>query len=530
MSDHLFGKLRSLLHSHDPSPRVWRRITASLYPAHTARRPDLVPYLDDLLDARWPDHLRVAPQRWIQHIQREGSPYHAWPIARTLRAWAPQDGSHPLLYNGQLANITHIYTEGVPSITNIKHVLNAPALRSLRGFDGSSSSADTPAVHALLTRHPTLQTLTTGYGPPLEALPTPDLPNLHTLDVTRLRLPPAGLAALLTPANLPALRHLRVHTEAPLSDALLSRLSSLLLRGPRLDLDTLAALPRLDHLTVETSLTAETLASLATIPAPRALTLSNLHDAPSGPAPERWRVLDGLQELTAYRIHTGVPLLQTLLRSAARASLTHLHLHSSHTPASLAPLLLEAPWPHLTHLRVERCNLQHFGADPALLARAFPSLRHLTVRCGNAFTDVDIDAIFAAPWFPQLETLDLNSSYYAASQRDAHPVISAVHNHQNLTHLGLCSSSVNPQHVAQLGHTHLPNLKILRLGKVVSLKTDEIDALCNARWLKQLQYLRLSASGDRADGWRYNAPKRRLTNLKALLRRAGLPDTARVSY
>ena len=130
-----------------------------------------------------------------------------------------------------------------------------------------------------------------------------------------------------------------------------------------------------------------------------------------------------------------------------------------------------------------------------------------------------------------INCFDINSSYYTRDASAEHRAIAALDGHQNLRHLGLCSAGLRPDHLAQLARADLPNLQILRLGKLPETKRADLDQLAQARWLSQLTWVRLKVRNDYYR-WRYNyksAPLQYL-NLKAHLVRHGLPRSARVHY
>lgn len=533
--DHLFGKLRSTLHSNTPSKKTWRAITQLFYPAYTARRADLVPYADDLLDRTWPDALRAAPQSWLKHLRETGTPHHAWPLVRALqlctRHTSPQD---PLLEGDHLAHITHVRAEAAPSI-DLTALLHAPSLRHLVSLDNANHPINPNAIKALLTRHPTLQTLRLGYGAdiPLD-LPQPELPDLHTLDLSQHHAV-TQLAQLLTPTGLPALTALKLRSQQPLPAPLLAQLRALHITTS--DPDTLRSLDdatSIDHLSIgsggETNLRA--IAALRH-PRPRAISLCIGHEDPLATIPDGWRSFDDVEELTLTRMRNMQTLLRKLLDLPMRGTLRTLRLFSCYEAGGhdLPRILTASPWPQLHTLHIERSIMAGIGADPTQLARAFPNLRHLIIRCGSNLSDQDLRAILDAPWFPDLETFDINSSYYARDASAGHPVIAALDGHQNLRHLGLCSAGLNPHHLAQLARTDLPNLQILRLGKLPETTRADVDQLAQAPWLPQLRWVRLKVRNNYYT-WRYNnknAPLQYL-NLKAHLVRHGLPATARVHY
>jgi hypothetical protein len=534
----LFGQLRSTLHSDLPGPQTWRRILRLIdrapadYAAHT-----LVPYADKLLDATWPDALRLAPAAWLAAIHTGKTPV-GWPLARALRA-STLDPLPVALTRGELLATVRVIevTGNYTASPNTLAIIQSPALRSLRCFDGLYHDVEPALLDALLTRHPSLQTLRLGKWQ--QRLTTPlssaNLPALHTLDLRPMLLSQPIIHDLLHTAALPALRDLTLQITGGIARdtlrgaTLTHQLSSLHITQQlganqrAIGADLLHALPsgtRLDRLTLTAGLhqpgAMDALLSSAP-PGPRALTLEHVYLSDEERAQlGLWSGLEGVEALT---LRNALPhaqqSLDPLLHAPWTASLRALHMHNN-SSRGLARTLTTAHLPRLESLWLETCSLRDW---PVNAAHNMPALTALTLKQAD-LAGGSIAAITAAPWLPQLTQLTVGEDL--ARSRDS--VVALCARVATLPDLRALDIHQLPSHIRDLTALLLapmPALRSLKLGAPAGLAPEHLQALREAAWLPQLDELELHIKRCEA-----------LTNhnLRADLLRHGLPRTAHVSY
>jgi hypothetical protein len=533
--DHLFGHLRSLLHG-EPSAESWRRIWRLLARADAARaHAELIPYADELLDARWPDALRTTVHAWAGRMREDDAPPLPWPLARTLTQLPDAALVAKLDAGDHLRAIKHI-TLGQGDINAPLHALLSVASLSLRSF-AYHGRMPTQAPHALLMeRHPLLESLalnTWEYPQRVLALPIgeAELAHLHTLNLLHTQIDRASTLDLLYTSGLPALRHLALNTrregepQAPpvlAATPIIAQLDTLALRfNEPAFLQTLQArsgAPPLAALTLDgriNATSANALAEMAT-PAPEQLTL--VKPRLDGDALRNllgWSALDGVRALELIRpAARDVAITPLLAALASNARIERLALRE----LVLAQLTTQR-WPTLRALALEDCVVNPSAL--AQLPRALPAIEELALLNTHGLGPL-IEALLQLDTFEQLRALDLLNSPLSPDTQIS--LISALHAHPTLEALNLTSCGLTNLRLRQLARTPIPRLHTLRLGRIKDITDEDITQLCAAPWLPQLRLLKLDLKQGDDD-----APMRAV-NLRALLIQHGARPDAQISY
>jgi hypothetical protein len=431
-----FGELRSLL-QQPPSPALWEQLCALVFPTKWEKDADIwLPYTQDMLDRGWPDALRVWPEAWMSNRRSSAAA-----LARALRVELPSKRKQAQLL---WAIQTHQPTlrclsfhdtreEGPPRIAQLLE--NMPALTEL---ELSEAELRDPALLSLMTASGQLRRLAldrckltqAGLDTLLRAA------ELEELELNLEGNPPgyytdktyySGLGALLGPAAPERMRALRLHSAVDRAEAqaLLAlpwrRLERLAMVGAGLtdaDLAALLATPRMRHLKTLDMAHNRLGAGFgdAMMQAAPPLRLKALRVAPREALPDeamalalRSRALEQVEELA----------LGILSGGATSATLTALHAPrlrklqlATRAPDDLITLLERGHWPALQTLEL-RVRL----SDDLLtrLARLeLPALRSLTQEesldsADPEITEAGVEALSSAPWFTQLDTLQLRS-------------------------------------------------------------------------------------------------------------------------
>lgn len=358
-----------------PSPETWLQLWQR---AATLDAPSL-DALESLLDARWPDALRPLPEEALRelvdleadvrgrgdHARRPPRTEPRWRLARRL---APSPWGRELHFGGSA----------------LRRACACQELAGIRELNLASQNAYLGGVPGAW-----LMPLTE---------PTSSLRALHSLNLDLTRLSDRGLEPLCRAESLASVRALSLATNAITARGLRRlvesplglELEALTLDGNRLGADACNTLVDADGLS--------RLAVLALGGNP--LGSSGLRVLASA---THWTLLRTLiLSATGAERHGLAALAQApWLRQLERLALGTVQLD----PATLAILCDALQGGPLRELELPMCNLGT-RAIRRLAATELPALRRLCLG-GNPIDAEAIRHLLAAPWAPQLESLDL---------------------------------------------------------------------------------------------------------------------------
>jgi Ran GTPase-activating protein (RanGAP) involved in mRNA processing and transport len=485
LSERAPSRALDLLCNLPPSQALWDALRALLPRFSGARRAEVIPALSAVLDAGWPDALRVAPSEWLRDPALD-----ALPLARALsvRGALPDDlrALPAALTDAKVTSLTLqpqsmqdpracgdaltavLASPALSSLSSL-HVHSARPLRDVLGVALRDLPQASGLTHLTLSRC----ALTADHIGLIARHPR--LRSLAHLDLTQNLLDDYALAELLRAPHLDSLVTLDLGDNPTLSPAAgdrfalapaspCARLTTLGLRGCGLHDDGVIGLTRSSHLA-----------------ALEILDLSaNSIDQAGVRALCRARAFTGLQALSLSNNALRDSSLMALSHWPTLQRLTYLDLSKNRfQPPALSELATSRHVHSLQHLNL---SLNGFG-DRGLLALAgsphLSALQTLSLQaCG--LTDVAAAALLTSPLARRLQSLDLSNR--AAARRDGE---------------ALAPNRLSPetaQRIAQLPADALPALGHLSLA-FTHLSDEGAQALASAPALASLTSLDVRGCG-----------------------------------
>jgi hypothetical protein len=485
-----FGELRSLL-ATQPSPHVWDALCDLLdRTPHDELLHLAIPYAEDHLNNRWPDHLRACPTRWLHPLQHQ-QPHPPLTLIRTLEDRHSNNALlHALAQHSPTLHLTHLLARG-----RINH-------------NGAASLATWPALHTSTKYLDLARNNLNGPGTDALIAAMAEQPcSLTSLRLDQCSLPPHTLCTISTSSHIThALTSLRLDRNHFNDDAALAMLhlspkrkntplTSLGLGGhnpqrpdaPSILPHTLATLAdaglftTLDHLILNTQISSTHAAALRDTRAPH---LQHLDLTGCQLTPQALQLLlDGIahdapQLTLSVNALTGAALYILANHPTPR---THLDLSHEALDAESLRALLHAPWSHelrsliLTHTQLDqRAARTLFEADHLQL--------HTLDLGHNHLHDDGLYWLSRSPACAQLHTLRLPSCRITA--RGQAMLCSGLWR-DSLTELDL---SYNPLDLTTLCDATLPSLRSLILEGANPSAAD-LRRIAQATWLPHLHTL-----------------------------------------
>jgi hypothetical protein len=523
----VFGEIRSLL-AAPPSAHAWELI-CDLFdrlehsPERERVQQELIPYALASL-ARWPDHLRVAPQPWLDARMDGGVAPAGLQLARSLRFVGVSTRADRLSQLAQEQALSGIaaasFTEGTLSAKALGALLNGPLRDQLRSLEIANSDQSallgtllgpkgpTALAHLSLLRHELTD---------LDISKLADAPFATTLRSLRLSANYRKANALSATLSLPFIDQIE-SLELPevyLNDGALEMINPEaapcgmqrleLVSGGQLGASGgatlarwLARCERLVSLTLGSLLlNRESTPALLSAHLPAGIKRLDLDVSLVANEPQRWinalpAGLDAVVLRGGYSSHDQSAHITAALRAPALAAATELTLTSGLLDAKVLRTL-GVSLPRLRRIVLSNVGLSYAGIKTLASDMDLPALRALRLvspSCGFSA----LAELRAARWWGQLESLSfVNSGVTGTAElTETLRALPASLTELNLSHNALTAAQLR----AMLESPAAASLRTLRLdacGLHAASRSVIFEALPN---LKRLEVLELGGGGD----------------------------------
>jgi hypothetical protein len=523
----VFGEIRSLL-AAPPSKHIWDLI-CDLFdrlehsPERERVQQELIPYALTSL-TRWPDHLRVAPQPWLDARMDGGAAHAGLQLARSIDLVGVATRADRLKLLAQepaLGGITAArFTEGTLSAKALSALIDGPLREQLRSLESANSDQSThinaltgpkgPAALARLSllrqeitdedisklaRAPfasTLRelTLSSNHRNTLvlsAILALPFIDNIEALELPEVYLSDAALARIKPEAAPCGMRRLSLVGGDQLGTSGGATLARWLARCERLESLTLGGL----------LLNMESTPALLGGRLPAGIKRLDLDVSLVAREPQRWinalpTGLDALVLRGGYDSHDQRAHITAALRAPALAEATELTLTSGLLDSKVLRTL-GVSLPRLRRLVLSNVGLSGAGIKTLASDMDLPALRALRLvspSCGFSA----LAELRAARWWGQLESLSFVNSG-AAGKGELTEALRALP--ASLTELNLSHNMLTDEQLrAVLESPAAASLRTLRLeacGLHAASRSIIFEALPS---LKRLEVLELGGGGD----------------------------------